>query len=1765
MKNPSHPSTGACNSILILAAWLALVPSSAPAATLNKANTTTDLNLPASWMTTAPGIADIAQWTSTVTAANSTLLGTDLGWGGIKIVGPGGLVTLGAGNTLTVGASGIDLSTATQNLTLSCGLTLQGKQSWKAAAGRTLNVAGTFTRGRAVVDFTSFTATATLGTLANETSGILGPWATTGSTTTLNYVKSTAGVIAAYTGQTAGTAGTLANVTNPASNYSFAAAATFTSPVTANTLRYTGAAATVANAGFTTTLNGLMHAGTGALTMSGAGNLVIGANRELVIVTNAQATTISSPIVNNSGGASALAYSGSGALTLSAVNTYSGGTTVNAGTFTLGNLNGLGGGLVTLAAGTTFQQANFEGSTAAGALPNAFYLGGSGNVIMNIPSATAKDIWLGQTVAGTGGLTVQGGTRALTLAAGNTFSGGVRLTNADHRVIIFNATSLGTGTFRSERTVAGSGMLETAADLSSGPGVVNAFDIATGAYLNIHVDGSNHLVLSGPIGSPSGIGNLYKDGTATLTLAGPNTYTGATKVAAGTLACSSACSLRGGALDISSGAAARLDFTGTRRVASLTLGGTAQTTNGTYGSATSGATYQSGFFAGTGTVTVGPAFASTSTSLAQSGGSTPASAGSSLTFTATVAGSTPTDQVAFYDGVTRLGTGTLNASFQATFTTSSLALGAHAITARYEGNAANDPSVSTALAIRIAEPAEILSFTFPGLPATTISGTNITVTVPYATDVTALQPTYTIFPGATGNPLAGSTQDFTNPVHYVVTGQDASQKDYTVTVTKTPASSARDILTFVFPGLAATAIGSNTIALTVPFGTDVTALAPTYTVSPLALQDATFPSGTIRNFSTPQTYTVTAENGSTKDYAVTVTVAAASSSKDILTCNFGALGAATISGTSITVYAPPTQSLTSLAPTFTLSPFATLNPLSGTPQDFTNPVTYTVTAQNGSTKVYTVAVTSYQSWTYSGSLYILTTLDGANLPASAATETNFPLLVRLNSGNFPFSQAQSDGRDLRFATAAGAMLSYQIEQWDAVNQRAAVWVKIPAITGNSSQEIKMYWGKTGVATASSGSSVFSSSNGYASVHHMSDTLADTVGTTTPTNNSTTATNGLIGRARSFAAGQGIQCGTAITGLPTGSGPFSTGVWIRPSTSGNVLLGWGLEQGQGKVIVNLTSPPRIRVDGYFGGADISGTAAIPTSEWSYVVQTFQSTACKLYVNGVLDASTGGGVMNMPTPCRFDIGGFVPTHGFNFVGDMDEVRISNVVRSANWVKLEYENQKPVQTLVGGIVPSGSDFSVSPTSVTMNETTSTTLTAQAGGARKVYWIYVKNGQETLLATDQLSYTYTAPRITGNDAATIRFKAVFAAGPQTIDVPLTVLDTVPDPVFTLVPSTTSWDGRSTMTVTANISNLAAMQAAGFGTLNYKWTVSGVAVIKQTSNGTLTLTRSQGSGPLTASLTIDNGGTPVSQSVIINVQEPASDPWVQRTPAANEKPVNKQFFARDPGTGLGTLYYRGTQAAPATDVYLKIYTTDTGADVLYATHRQTLVATAYSFAAPIAAGKVTYKVTYGTTSGGNDSAPLATVSDLICGDAFIIEGQSNALATDNSAPNDTTTTNKWVRTYGLTSGWGYAISKGDDRQLGLWGWYLANRLVANNNMPVFIINGAIGGTRIDVHRPNPANHSLPLGSGYGENSYADLYNRVVGAKLTHGIRGLLWHQGEQDQGTEGPDGDYDYKFYQQYFVDISAAWKQDFPNLQKYYHLPDLAGRLRIDVQWVG
>ena len=114
----------------------------------------------------------------------------------------------------------------------------------------------------------------------------------------------------------------------------------------------------------------------------------------------------------------------------------------------------------------------------------------------------------------------------------------------------------------------------------------------------------------------------------------------------------------------------------------------------------------------------------------------------------------------------------------------------------------------------------------------------------------------------------------------------------------------------------------------------------------------------------------------------------------------------------------------------------------------------------------------------------------------------------------------------------------------------------------------------------------------------------------------------------------------------------------------------------------------------------------------------------------------------------------------------------------------------------------------------------------------------------------------------------------------------------------------------------------------------------------------------------------------------------------------------------------------------------------------------------------------------------------------------------------------------------------------------LAKNLVDRHQIPICILNGAFGGTPIWHHQPNPANHLDTSGEFYKNpyKIYGCLLTRVTAAKLTHGIRGVFWHQGENDSGSGAPTGDWNYKSYQQYFIDMSAAWKSDYPNIRNYY-----------------
>ena len=176
-------------------------------------------------------------------------------------------------------------------------------------------------------------------------------------------------------------------------------------------------------------------------------------------------------------------------------------------------------------------------------------------------------------------------------------------------------------------------------------------------------------------------------------------------------------------------------------------------------------------------------------------------------------------------------------------------------------------------------------------------------------------------------------------------------------------NTAAEITAFSLPNQTGNTVinaANANITLNMPLGTNLTSIVPANlaissgaTINPTAT--------TARNFSTPITYTVTAQNGTTtKVWTVTVATVAATE-KDITAFQLAPtqIGNATINTTAgtVSVSMPQGSVLTNIVPqTLSISANATINPTPSVARNFSTPVTYTVTAQNGTTKNWTISV-----------------------------------------------------------------------------------------------------------------------------------------------------------------------------------------------------------------------------------------------------------------------------------------------------------------------------------------------------------------------------------------------------------------------------------------------------------------------------------------------------------------------------------------------------------------------------------------------------------------------------------------------------------------------------------------------------------------------------------------------------------------------------------------------------------------------------------------
>jgi hypothetical protein len=184
------------------------------------------------------------------------------------------------------------------------------------------------------------------------------------------------------------------------------------------------------------------------------------------------------------------------------------------------------------------------------------------------------------------------------------------------------------------------------------------------------------------------------------------------------------------------------------------------------------------------------------------------------------------------------------------------------------------------------------------------------------------------------------------------------------------------------------------------------------------------------------------------------------------------------------------------------------------------------------------------------------------------------------------------------------------------------------------------------------------------------------------------------------------------------------------------------------------------------------------------------------------------------------------------------------------------------------------------------------------------------------------------------------------------------------------------------------------------------------------------------------------------------------------------------------------------------------------------------------------------------EAAMIKEAEDIVCGDVFIVQGQSNAeapsyngsssgyesdfirvYANGNSSSSSVINNNQWY--YGQGDG-----NSGTNGNTGQWGIVLAKKLVDELNIPIAIFNGAHGGQPISFFQ-RPANYQSSTNSNYGR-----LYYRLNKSGLKSYVRGVLWSQGEADSFSGGLTTEQ----YKNEFENLVGFWQEDYPSIEQYY-----------------
>jgi RHS repeat-associated protein len=313
------------------------------------------------------------------------------------------------------------------------------------------------------------------------------------------------------------------------------------------------------------------------------------------------------------------------------------------------------------------------------------------------------------------------------------------------------------------------------------------------------------------------------------------------------------------------------------------------------------------------------------------------------------------------------------------------------------------------------------------------------------------------------------------------------------------------------------------------------------------------------------------------------------------------------------------------------------------------------------------------------------TISGSQI-AGSSTLANFPVLVSVTDSNLA-SSAQSNGNDILFTAADGVTkLNHEIETFTSSSGLLNAWVQVPSLTPGTNAVIYMYYGNSSASNQQSIASTWDTN--FVGVWHLPNgsTLSATDSTVDGLTGSISgagAASGKIGGSASFNGSSDLSLGNgSIVNL---NGTVTISAWVNASsfpTSGNwsYIIGKGYDgtrEGYYLRLTGLSSSVQLNAGSYSHGTDFSVAWTISgwsTNSWHHVVGTYDGTNWNVYLDGTLKAASTNAVGAVPSSYGAYIGaqniaGSVQRY---WNGDLDEVRLSNIARSAGWITTEYNNQ-------------------------------------------------------------------------------------------------------------------------------------------------------------------------------------------------------------------------------------------------------------------------------------------------------------------------------------------------------------------------------------------------------------------------------------------------------------------------------------------------------------